>query len=71
MSAVEVYEQTVKSMPSSERLRLASLILNDLAPTDGPVDESDEWTDEDLADATRASLAHLDGLSGAGHAESR
>jgi hypothetical protein len=47
-------------MPSSERLRLASLILNDLAPAESLIDESDEWSDEDLVDATKASL---DGLN--------
>ena len=71
MSAVELYQQTVKSMPSSERLRLASLILSDLAPADGLIDESDDWSDEDFADATRASLAHIDRQSGVDRAESR
>ena len=59
MGAVELYEQTVKQMPSVERLRLASLILNDLVPA-GSLDEATAWTAEDLADATRVSLARLD-----------
>lgn len=60
MLASELYQQTVKSMPPSERLRLASLILNDLAPSEPVVDESGEWSDEDLADATRATWAHIE-----------
>lgn len=60
MGATELYERTIRSMPSSERLRLASLILNDLAPAESLIDESDEWSDEDLVDATKASL---DGLN--------
>ena len=59
MSALELYQQTIKSMPSSQRLRLASLILHDLSEATGPVDESGEWTEADLADVSRASLQHI------------
>lgn len=60
MSAVELYERTVKSMPPSERLRLASLILNDLASSESGVDESGEWSEQDLADLTQFSLEQLE-----------
>jgi hypothetical protein len=63
MGALELYEQAVKQMPSSERLRLASLILNDLVPV-ARVDEDTAWTAQDLADATLASLARLDRETG-------
>jgi hypothetical protein len=59
MSAAELYQQTVWSMPAMERLRLASLILREPAPAEPLVDEGDEWSDEDLADLTRASLSHI------------
>ncbi len=35
-------------------------ILDDLAPTEQPVDISDEWTDDDLADAASASVRQAD-----------
>ena len=67
MSAVELYEHTVKQMPSSERLRLASMILNDLLPS-GAIDDATEWTADDMADATKASVARLDRELGAENA---
>ena len=63
MSVAELYQQTIRSMPPAERLQLASLILSDLAAAPAPtlpVDESDEWSDEDMADATRASIVRFD-----------
>jgi hypothetical protein len=32
MNVYELYEQTIKSLPAAERLRLAVLILNDIPP---------------------------------------
>ena len=32
MNVHELYEQTIKSLPAAERLRLAVLILNDIPP---------------------------------------
>jgi hypothetical protein len=45
-------------MGPSERLQLAKLILNDLAPSETAVDVSDEWTDDDLADVAAHSARH-------------
>ena len=49
-------------MLPAERLQLARLILDDLATTEQPVDISDEWTDDDLADVTTASARQADPL---------
>jgi hypothetical protein len=49
MNVQEFYEQTIKILPTAQRLRLAALILNDIAPS-SEVDESDSWTEEDLQD---------------------
>jgi len=45
-TAQEIYTSTIRELPVEERLRLAALILNDLAPSDslnmlttGPLDE--------------------------------
>jgi hypothetical protein len=42
----------VESLPPSERLRLASLILEGLARTSNALDYSDEWSAEDIRDVT-------------------
>ncbi len=50
-TAKEIYAETVRDLPSSERLRLATLILEDLAESAAPaLDYSDAWTEEDLQD---------------------
>lgn len=49
----DIYVSTIRSLPPDERLRLAALILNDLTqPSAQAIDFEDEWTDEDLRDAT-------------------
>jgi len=55
----EFYEQSIKPLPTTERLRLATLILNDIS-AQSLVDYSDEWTDEDLGDFSRASWQHVE-----------
>jgi len=50
-TAEEVYGQVVKSLPISDRFKLAMLILNDIPPQ-AVVDYSEEWTEEDMRDAT-------------------
>ena len=54
----ELYETRVRPMGPAERLQLAKLILNDLAPSEMAVDVSDEWTDDDLADVAAYSAQH-------------
>jgi hypothetical protein len=59
MNMQELYEQTIKSLPASERLRLAVLILNDIPPQ-SVVDASESWTEEDLQEFTQGSWAYID-----------
>lgn len=54
----ELYESRVKPMPPAERLQLARLILDDLAPSEKPVDISDEWSDDDVADLSAFAAGH-------------
>ena len=48
-NAEKVYSQVVKPLPLSERLKLATLILNDI-PSQAVVDYAEEWTEEDMRD---------------------
>ena len=61
MNVQEFYEQTIKILPTAQRLRLAALILNDIVPS-SEVDESDSWTEEDLQDFTQMSWQSIDQL---------
>lgn len=54
MTVDQIYQETVKSLSLHERLALAARILSDLSGAAVPVDESDEWTDEDMKDFTNA-----------------
>jgi hypothetical protein len=56
----DLYSTRVRPMLPAERLQLARLILDDLAPSDQAVDMSDEWTDDDVADVAFASARHAD-----------
>jgi len=59
--ANEVYSANVQSLPPRERLRLASLILDDLASLSRfPPDFSDAWSEEDVADLRQFSLKHAE-----------
>jgi hypothetical protein len=59
MNVQELYEQTIKTLPTAQRLRLAALILNDLVPS-SDVDDSDSWTEDDLQDFTQMSWQSVD-----------
>ena len=48
----DLYDTRVRPMPPAERLQLAKLIIDDLAPSEKPLDVSDDWSDDDLADLT-------------------
>ena len=59
VTAREVFTETVRALPPTERLRLAALILQDLAQTDmAVVDASSIWSDQDQHDITAFSLQH-------------
>jgi protoheme ferro-lyase len=53
-----IYTQVVKPLPLPERLKLATMILNDIPPR-AVVDYSEEWTEEDMRDFTAASWAYI------------
>ena len=51
--AQELYTSAVRDMPAEEQLRLAAIILNGLTQTrEMTPDFEDEWTEEDLREAT-------------------
>ncbi|MEO6437393.1 MAG: hypothetical protein ABIP55_16740 [Tepidisphaeraceae bacterium] len=49
MTIRQVYEEASK-LSAADRLRVAALILNDIAVA--PVDVSDEWSEQDLKEWT-------------------
>jgi hypothetical protein len=54
----ELYAHNVRNRPTSERLQLAAMILNDIAPQ-SVADESETWTDEDIQDFRNASQSYV------------
>ena len=62
ITAEEVYGPVVHPLALSERLKLATLILNDIPPQ-AVVDYSEEWTEEDMRDLTIYSLRYAFGVS--------
>jgi hypothetical protein len=58
-TAQEIYTQVVRDLSQSERLRLATLILNELVGQQlPPVDQSNAWTEEDQIDLANFSLQY-------------
>lgn len=58
-TAQEVYTQVVCDLSPTERLRLATLILNDLVQQQLPaIDRSNTWTKQDRLDLTNFSLQY-------------
>ena len=52
-TAQEVFTEIVHALPPSERLRLAALILQDLAQFQvANVDSSNDWNEQDQSDLT-------------------
>jgi hypothetical protein len=60
-SVEEIYDRVLRPLSAAARLKIAALILNDLAPQDAApkVDYSDEWSDEDLRDFKAASWNYI------------
>jgi hypothetical protein len=55
----ELYTQVLRLLSPTERLRLATLILNDLVQKNITViDESDAWTEQDQLDLSAFSLQY-------------
>lgn len=71
LTAQAVFESSVAGLSKSERLKLATLILEELTVSAGPVlDFSDSWSDEDIADLTayvgsNAGRSYPEGADGA------
>ncbi|MEX2140387.1 MAG: hypothetical protein WD894_14075 [Pirellulales bacterium] len=60
-TAQEVFASAVLGLAPQERLRLAALILEDLtAKSNGGVDWSDSWSDEDIADMSAFSAQQFE-----------
>ena len=62
-NAKDVYRTWVQSLSVTERLRLATLILNDIAPA-LVVDEDDAWSEQDLSDLSAFALQYAASTSG-------
>jgi hypothetical protein len=57
----EIYSEVVKILPLDERLRLATMILNDLTNKNiSLVNYSDTWAQEDQIDIVNYSLQNID-----------
>ena len=59
LTAQEVFTETVRALSPSERLRLAALILQELAQSEvAVVDRSNTWSEQDQSDLTTVSLQY-------------
>ena len=65
-TAQEFYVQVTRNLPPPERLRLATLILNDLVDRDNPptIDQGDHWTEDKAGFWLEASQQSLDAVWG-------
>lgn len=59
----EIYQNIVATLPSSDRLRLAALILNDMTQQNvAVIDASNTWTEQDQLELTSFSLQYVNNL---------
>ena len=59
LNVQEAYTENVRTLTPSERLRVAALILAELTQAKlVGVDESSEWSEQDIRDLTAFSLSH-------------
>ncbi len=59
LTAQEIYARDVRDLPSTERLRLAAIILQELTHSGATVvEQSESWSDQDQQDLTAFSLQH-------------
>ena len=59
MTVYELYRQSIKPLPTADRLQLARMILKDI-PGESLVDYQDAWSDEDLRQFTQASWRRVE-----------
>ncbi len=60
-TAREVYNEIIQALSPTERLRLATLILNELElvqPNLSVIDQRDDWTKQDQTDVVNFSLQY-------------
>ncbi len=58
-TAQEVYSQVIRTLSPNERLRLATLILNELVQQNiSVIDQGDTWTEQDQTDIANFSLQY-------------
>jgi hypothetical protein len=58
-----IYQHIVSTLPLSDQLRLAALILNDLTQQNiAVIDSSDTWTEQDQLELTTLSLQYAASL---------
>ena len=55
-NAKQIYADTVRHLPSDERLKLARLILQDIASSD--IEFRDAWSKQDLNQLISFALSH-------------
>ena len=70
MSVRDVYNSAVKPLTVADRLRLATMILNEIPPQ-ALADYQDAWTDEDLRDFSASALNNAPSSKGDEDAEAR
>ena len=58
MTIEEIYQESIKPLPPSERFRLATLILNEISPQ-SVVDIRDAWNEQDMRDVTAYSRSAI------------
>lgn len=59
LTAQEVFIETVRALPPTERLRLAALILDDLAKSNlAVIDNGNAWSEQDQSELVTLSLKH-------------
>ncbi|MCY7323941.1 MAG: hypothetical protein LH660_19605 [Phormidesmis sp. CAN_BIN36] len=62
-TAQQVYNAVIRALSPTERLRLATLILNELVEQDAPaIDQSDAWAEQDQMDVINFSLQYAASL---------
>jgi hypothetical protein len=55
----EIYDNSIRGLPTSEKLRLATMILDELNQSAASaLDYRDEWTEEDVRDLTAFAQQH-------------
>lgn len=55
----EIYDLCIQVLPSSDRVRLATLLMNNFVQQElAVIDESDTWTEEDISDLSTFSLQY-------------